>query len=179
MIHKSQKTSSRYLRLLVSLSVMFAMATCNSSATKDHSSTDGFAASLSEKDIDLNTGLTIQKSFPAEQGTSELVSLIVLNHTEEDIVFENSGFGLLLFCQDKKTESWRKQNMPEEFFETNRIIPAKTETLDFMLIDINLVDVLQSTVSQISCTQLRLFVQGIGQTTDQKYGAYTDLTIAP
>ena len=67
--------------------------------------------------------------------------------------------------------------MPNEFVEEPRVTPAKTEISN--LIDINLVNVLKSTVSQVSCRQVRLFVQGTGQDAGKKYGAYTDVTISP
>jgi hypothetical protein len=140
---------------------------------------DDFRNSLDEKNINLNSGITLKKSFPADQASDEIVSLIVLNHTDETIYFINSGFGLQLFCKDENANTWQKQNMPDVFVQENRVIPPKTETLNADLIDINLTNVLKSTVSQVGCTQLRLFVHGTGQDTGKKYGAYTDVTINP
>src|SRR5271157_529581 len=178
MKNTSQKTNRFHLILLIGFSAVFVLMACNSNCANNGSS-DSFRASLSENDIDLNTGITIQKSFPAEQDTDEIVSLIVLNHTDEAIYFTNSGLGLQLFCQNEKANIWQKQNMPNGFFEENRMIPPKTETLNSDLVDINLTNVLKSTVSQVSCKQVRLFVQGSGQDTGKKYGAYTDVTINP
>jgi hypothetical protein len=178
MISELKITSQRYRVLLISFSALFLLMACNSSSANDQSSND-FRASLGEKNVNLNTGIALKKSFPADQTSDEIVSLIVLNHTNEAIYFTNSGFGLQLFCEDEKGNIWQKQNMPDGFVEENRVLPPKTETLNFDLIDINLTNVDKSTVSQVSCAQVRLFVQGTGQDTGKKYGAYTDITITP
>jgi len=131
-------------------------------------------------ETDLNSGLTLQELTTGltvgDAGQSPKgIGFIVLNHTEEPIVFSDIGFGLKVFQFDLSSKTWNQASLMRQPDPHQRVLPPHLEAYDFT-VD-NLWSIFGDELEKIGYPQLRLYVSGIGSRTGKDYGAYIDVMI--
>lgn len=125
--------------------------------------------------VDLNSGITLERAIPVDSSQINNVTFAVFNHTDEDILFPNQGFGLIIFTYDDTGKQWVPQTLMHPPFPEETILPAKIENwyTDFN----NSWDIFEDEIVSLGYKQLRLYVSGIGKVTNKLYGAYLDITV--
>jgi len=63
------------------------------------------------------------------------ISILVLNHTDEPIGFENIGFNIKVFQYNSETNMWEKVLLPYTPEKTQTILPPKLEKFDFEILN--------------------------------------------
>ena len=128
-------------------------------------------------DSNLNSGITIRRIEPLESSQINYISFIVLNHTEEHIVFSDQGFGYSLFWYSDIDKMWKELFLAHYPDQTPKTLPPKLEDLDRDTR--NTWTILENDIETLPYKQVRLYVSGIGQISDSTYGSYIDLYINP
>lgn len=126
--------------------------------------------------MDLNSGITMQRATPVFPEQINNVAFAVFNHTDEPILFLNQGFNLMVFRYDNDAKVWMKLQLAHVPYLESRILPPKLETWDY---DINNTwDILANDTESLGYEQIRLYVTGDGEITKKPYGAYLDVKIS-
>jgi hypothetical protein len=129
---------------------------------------------------EINRGLTVERlnvvtlkgiSSPSDNH----ISLLVLNHTEEPIEFENVGFGIQVFEYDTSSSQWSKVTLPYTPELKKKIVPAKLEDFDFDVL--NYWELTEKDLSNSKTGNVRILITGRGQNTNKKYYAFTDIAL--
>lgn len=124
--------------------------------------------------IDLNSGITMERSMPMNSEQINMVNFAVFNHTDEPIMFTNQGFGLTVFGYDDTNGNWESLQLQHVPYPEPKTLPPKLETWDF---DINNSwDLLENDTAAWEYKQIRLYLTGTGKITNKMYGAYLDVT---
>lgn len=101
----------------------------------------------------------------------------VINTSKEPIEFKNSEFNLTVYCPDKRDEKWAI--LPRQFH--TRLVYSKTIVLpqetDDKTKPKNTLYVSEDDFEHIPNSQLRLYIEGKGELTNKKYGAYIDIAL--
>lgn len=128
---------------------------------------------------DLNSGLTIVRlrlgsavGEPTPPPTN--VGLMVLNHTNESVVFINQGFGMKVLSFDLPSAKWQEVNLPTRPLEIQTTLPPKL--LDY---DLTINNTWHEDLRGLDYPTARIYVVGQGATTGNIYGAYLDVTLSP
>jgi len=128
---------------------------------------------------DYNGGLTIKISVSSANDPSIYppdFDIVVLNHTDEPICFENKGFDLAVFWADGNTKEWKEVTLhpsPEDF-PSPVTLDAHTESWTgnngWILhgADLN---------PYYHWNPLEAYVGGIGQVSGTHYIAYVDIPV--
>lgn len=128
-------------------------------------------------DTNLNSGITIYRIEPLESSQINNITFVVLNHTEEPIVFSDQGFGYSLFWYSDTENTWEELSLPHFPDKTSKILPPKLEDLDR---DIrNTWTILENDIETLPYKRVRLYVSGVGQISNSTFGSYIDLNINP
>ncbi|MBC6962638.1 MAG: hypothetical protein DWB48_07885 [Nitrosomonas sp.] len=145
-------------------------------ATPDYSyeANSIFASEVAGK-ADLNLGITMERAIPVDASQINNVTFAVFNHTDEDILFPNQGFGLIIFAYDNVGKQWIPQPLMHPPYPQKTTLSAKLESW-YTEID-NSWDVFENEIVSLGYKQLRLYVSGIGQVSNKLYGAYLDVTV--
>jgi hypothetical protein len=129
---------------------------------------------------DLNRGITLERistilldGIPTP--SPNFISLLILNHTDEPILFENQGFGIRVYEYDPATKSWSLASLPYSPMDNSKTLPPHVESFDFELL--NSWQLNESDLAKINKTDIRIIVVGEGVKSSQKYGAYLDTKI--
>jgi len=126
--------------------------------------------------IDLNSGITMEKAVPLYSDQVNNISFAVFNHADEPIIFSDQGFGLVVFRYDDLNKLWENLQLPYAPYREAKTLPPKLETWDFEIN--NSWDLLENDTTAFGVERLRLYVSGKGQTTNKIYGAYLDVPIS-
>jgi hypothetical protein len=137
---------------------------------------DIFVSSIAEN-TDLNSGLTIERAMSLYSDQENNVSFAVFNHTNESITFPNQGFGITIFWYNDTKNLWEELSLNHLPYSTAKTLPPKLERWDFEE-NLNSRDVLENDVEALPYDLVRLYVSGVGDLTDKKYGAHIDITIS-
>jgi hypothetical protein len=132
-----------------------------------------FSSSVAEN-VDLNSGITIERLTSAIPEQINNVGFSVFNHTDEPIRFSNQGFGLTIFRYDEITNEW--QNLPLRYAPNAEptMLSPRIETWS----DVDQTwAILEDETIVWGYDRIRIYVSGTGQLTNQAYGAYLDVTI--
>jgi hypothetical protein len=125
----------------------------------------------------LNSGITIYRIKPLESSQINFITFVVFNHTDEPIVFSNQGFGYSLYWYSDVDKTWEELSLPHFPDRTPKILPPNLEDLDR---DIrNTWTILENDIKILPYKQVRLYVSGIGQTSNSVYGSYIDPYMNP
>jgi hypothetical protein len=135
---------------------------------------------LSGNTQEINNGLSIQRlNLVALKGvptpSANHISLLILNHTEEPIEFENIGFDIQVFEYDAPADRWNKVTMPFTPDDKKKIVPAKLEDFDFDVL--NSWEMTEEDFINSKTGKVRILISGTGLDTDKKYYAFTDITL--
>jgi hypothetical protein len=125
---------------------------------------------------DYNSGITILGRISTTNDPYNYppdFDIIVLNHTDEPIVFNNKGFGLVVFWGDGEAKEWKRVSLhpsPEDY-PTPISLAAHTETWTG-----NNLWILHGTdiKDYYHLNPLRAYVGGFGEETGKEYIAYWD-----
>jgi hypothetical protein len=135
---------------------------------------------LSGQTEKTNNGLTVERlKVIALEGVPppsvNHVSLLILNHTEEPIEFENQGFGVQVFEYDASTSQWNEVILPYKPERKKKIVPAKLEDFDFEIL--NNWELTGEDFTNSKTGKVRILISGRGLDTGKKYYAFTDITL--
>ena len=127
--------------------------------------------------VDLNSGITM--IGPMSVAIPEQINNIdfaVFNHTDEPILFSNQGFDLVVFRYDETAKKW--ENLPLRYVPNSEIVilPPRLET-EYSDVNNSWV-ILDDETTAWGYKQIRIYVSGKGQITNETYGAYLDATIS-
>lgn len=130
--------------------------------------------------IDLNNSITILRTISSTSNREVIntVSYGVFNHTDENIIFSDQGFGLIVFGYDIDTEKWEELTLPYIPEQRLRALPPKIESwgdLDGQ----NTWTVYSQDLETFSYKHFRFYVTGFGEVTNKQYGAYLEVTLTP
>lgn len=116
---------------------------------------------------DVNKGLNIKKIE-----SSDGFSFVVLNHTNETIVFEDQGFGMRLFSFDNPSAEWQNLSLEFRYEKILTTIPANTESWDIEVQ--NTGTLFESDLAKLKFEKIRLLISGHGDKSNTYYFAYLD-----
>jgi hypothetical protein len=125
-------------------------------------------------EVDLNSGITMERPASAIPEQINNVGFAVFNHTDEPILFSNQGFDLTVFRYDEITKKW--ENLPLRYVPHSEptILPPRIETWS----DVDKTwAILEDETTAWGYKQIRIYISGKGQMTNKTYGAYLDVTI--
>jgi hypothetical protein len=134
---------------------------------------DQVFASVVAKEVDLNSGITIERATSVNPNQNSDVTFTVFNHTDEDIVFSNQGFGIVIYAYEEPTRRWIPLSLTHPPYSQAQTVPARLEKWGA---GIKIWVVLESEIANRGYKQLRLYVSGNGVVTHKIYGAYLDVT---
>jgi hypothetical protein len=126
-------------------------------------------------DVDLNSGITMERPASAIPEQINNVGFAVFNHTDEPILFPDQGFGLTVFRYDEIARKW--ENLPLRYVPhvEPTILSARIETWS----DVDKTwAILEDETTAWGYKHVRIYVSGTGQMTNKTYGAYLDVTIS-
>jgi hypothetical protein len=125
---------------------------------------------------DLNSGVAMERATPATPDQANNITFAVFNHTDEPILFENQGFGIIVFRYDDTNKLWERLQLQYTPYGELTTLPPKLERWD---LDIgNVWSVPDEETTAFAAEKLRLYISGKGQTTNKVYGAYLDVPIS-
>lgn len=131
--------------------------------------------------IELNQSLTL---VPMSNGLiyegppqPETVAVMVLNHSEEGILFEDINYELEVYHYDEVTAVW--QIVPLQFWPQKKpiVLPAKTKRFDPELWNRAILWV-RTDLPEGAPPKIRLLVRGVGVSSQKPVGAYLDVVLA-
>ena len=125
---------------------------------------------------DLNSGITIERATPASPDQVNNITFAVFNHTDEEIIFPDQGFGIAVFSYDENNHHWERLQLPSAPYSEVKTLPPKLETWDFEVN--NTWGLLDYDTTTFGEERLRLYVSGKGKRTNQIYGAHLDVSIS-
>src|SRR5688500_12259168 len=135
---------------------------------------------IGDKSNEINTGLTIERlrivaieAIPTPSGNH--VSLLILNHTQEPIAFNNIGFGVQVFEYDSSLLEWRKVALPYTPEKREKVIPPQLEKFDFEVL--NSWEFTNEEFIDVRTGILRILIGGMGVNSGKNYYAFIDLTL--
>jgi hypothetical protein len=129
---------------------------------------------------ELNKGLTIERIRLASLDgvptpPPNYVSFLVLNHTEEAIIFDDIGFGVQIFQYEPASNKWTKVVLPYTPEKKQKILPPKTESFDYNVL--NTWEFNDKDFRNIEANIIRIFITGVGASSNKNYGAYLDMAL--
>jgi hypothetical protein len=152
----------------------FVKITEFATSTKFSSQADLFFTRIIQND-DLNSGITLEQSFPEQIQKNNHITFIVLNHTNETVIFPDQGFGFELYGYNQNNLIWEKQTLRLRSDQTIKELPGKVEFMDFK--NNNIWTILNNELSDIPYDVVRLYVSGKGAKSGKIYGTYLDINI--
>lgn len=148
---------------------------CFANSCFPHEADELFASSVGDN-VELNSGITMQRAMPLYSEQFNNITFAVFNHTDERIIFPNQGFGLTIFGYDAVSRNWKRLKLQHVPLSEPKILPPKLETWD--LETNNSWDVLENDTTKLGYEHVRLYVSGTGMITGRRYGGYLDVTIS-
>lgn len=129
---------------------------------------------------ETNNGLTLERlKVVALEGvpqpSANHVSLLILNHTNEPVEFENVGFGLQVFEYDPSTSQWNKVALPYTPEHKKKIVPPKLEDFNFEVL--NNWELTDEDFINSKSGYVRILISGQGLNSGKKYYAFLDLAL--
>ncbi len=128
------------------------------------------------RDVNLNQGITLERSIPLDPKQGNNITFAVFNHTDEPILFPNQGFGLSVFRYDENNSKWEKLQLPHTPYPELTTLPPRTESWNTE--NNNTWDLLENDTTAFGYKKLRLYVLGKGKFSNTPYGAYLDVEIS-
>jgi hypothetical protein len=125
----------------------------------------------------LNSGIAVLEIKPLESDQTNYITFAVLNHTEEPIVFPDQGFGFSLYWYKDIAKNRKEVSLSQFPNRTPKILPPQVEDLDHDIQNTWLI--FENDIEDLPYQRVRLYVSGIGQTSNSVYGSYIDLYINP
>ena len=137
---------------------------------------NGIFDNIVAKDIDLNSGITMERALPLYDEQINNVTFAVFNHTNESILFPNQGFGLAVFRYDEITKIWENLQLPHVPFPEPTTLRPMVESWSSE--NNKSWSILEDDTTALGYKQLRLYVLGRGEITNTAYGAYLDVIVS-
>ncbi len=130
---------------------------------------------------EVNSGITMERaslmipSGDVPPPSPNYVFFSVYNHTEEAITFVNSGFGVRVYAFDRDFLNWIEVKLPNSPQKIPKTIPPKLEKDDPNIL--NNWSIPNWDLEPIQHTELRIYIEGVGESTQKVYGAYIDISL--
>lgn len=125
---------------------------------------------------DLNTGITIEFATFLLPEQRDYLAFTLLNHTDESIKFSDQGFSLTIFGYDDINQRWESLKLQHIPYAEPKILPPKLEQWDPEIN--NSWDILENDVAALDREFVRLYISGVGESTNKTYGAYADVPVS-
>ena len=126
--------------------------------------------------ISMEWASTGMVSADAPSSRQNNMCFYVFNHTEEAIFFASRKLEAQLFVYDAITNLWTKFD-PVEKAQQEFILPARLE--EMQLEAQNWFCLLEQDFFKITGSEVRIYISGRGVASNNRYGAYMDVTIVP
>ena len=143
---------------------LFILVACTSC---DNQKSDVF---LSVVDATLNEEITLQKSQSNSPG---LIGFAVFNHSSEAVTFSDQGFSLKIYYYDESMSCWNEKELYPFPAPRPKTLPARTSDISHT----NTWSILEDDIVNAVPGVYRLYIEGIGDLTGKKYGAFFDFTV--
>jgi len=156
---------------LSSLSCSLFVSTNNKTPVTDE--LDSIFIKKIGSNTNLNKGITIEYVGQIDNYPN-MWYFFIFNHTEEQIIFPNYGYGMKIYCPDVINNEWDPIEMRPPWASIEIALAPKLETFDVaepLTIDTNNLYPV--------CPLIRLLIIGKGEKTGQQFGAYIDIEKLP
>ncbi len=130
------------------------------------------------QEVDLNNGVTME-IIPLLQPTSEPLQspnhfdFVVFNNTAEPIKFQDQGFGLEVYAFEGS--AWKLLELKYAPIISEKSLPPKLKKLDFDIA--NMWSLFEENLYSLPSRNIRLYIHGVGEKTNNLYGAYMDISL--
>jgi hypothetical protein len=129
-------------------------------------------------DVELNSGITIERLLllsPSNGPTPSpnYISISVFNHSDEQVRFQDLGFGIRVFTLLPDDSSWLELKLPYRPAKGEKLLPPSLDKIDPEIL--NTWDIPNWDLDGFAYVEIRIYVEGIGLTTHKKYGAFLDI----
>ena len=129
---------------------------------------------------ELNTGITIERINAVQINglptpSPNYISVLVLNHTDESVIFSDIGFDIQVFEYSPDLSTWKRLTLRYWPEKSQKVLPPKLEKFDFNVL--NSWELLDGDIMNSTSNSLRIYVFGKGAVTGKTYGAFLDLTL--
>jgi hypothetical protein len=131
--------------------------------------------------VRLNSGISLQLLGSAivvggAPTSGANIAILVLNLSDEPVTFPDQSFGLRAYTFDLKTNAWLQQQFVWHSAPQPKTIPAKVGKYDPAAN--NVWNLGPKPFGSLNLPEFRLYVEGTGTITAQKYGAFLDVTLS-
>ncbi len=150
--------------VLVNIIFIFLLFACNNVSDKKN---DSF---LTETNASLNKEITVKRT---QSNTPELIGFIVSNHSEETITFPDQGFGVRIYYYNEGSQQWNQKLLSPYPAPRPKTLPSGLDVPAFS----NMWSILETDIIALHPQEYRLYVEGNGDFTNEKYGAFFDFII--
>ena len=129
---------------------------------------------------ELNSGITIERLNAVQINglptpSPNYISVLVLNHTDESVIFNDIGFDIQVFEYSPELATWKRLTLRYWPEKSQKALPPKLEKFDFNIL--NSWELLDGDIVNATSNSLRIYVFGQGEITSKIYGAYLDLAL--
>jgi len=133
-----------------------------------------------DSSYEVNGGLRLERiqavameGIPAP--SANYVALLILNHTEEPINFDDIGFGIQVFQYEPASSQWNKVVLPYVPEKKSITLPPKTEGFNSKVL--NSWEFKDRDFVNVDSNVIRIFIRGLGENSNKHYAAFIDLTL--
>jgi hypothetical protein len=132
--------------------------------------------------VELNSGITMVRvtggiSIDSPINAAQDMTIMVFNHVDEPVVFPNQAFGLRIFQVNPEVVMWEEIELQTYPHPTAETLPPRLEQYDAVIN--NMWSLFPNSFPDLDHLQVRLYVQGVGDETATKYGAFLDAVLKP
>lgn len=130
------------------------------------------------QEVNLNNGITMELIPLLQTANSQLLpakhfDFVVFNNTTEIVKFNNQGFGLEIYTIE--SNAWKLLNLQYVPLALEKKLPPKLQKIDFNIA--NIWSVSEKNLSSLQARNIRLYVHGVGEKTNNLFGAYLDISL--
>jgi hypothetical protein len=141
---------------------------------------DFFKTVALDSSYEINMGLTVErmKTIAVEGAPApsvNYVSILILNHTSESIIFSDIGFGVQVFQYNLRNSEWASVSLPYLPEKTQKVLPPNTKKYDFNVL--NNWEFRDRDFVNVDTAWIRILFTGTGEVSSKKYAAFIDVTI--
>ena len=133
-----------------------------------------------DSSYEVNGGLRLERiEAVAMEGiptpAANYVALLILNHTEEPINFDDIGFGIQICQYEPASSQWNKVVLPYVPEKKSITLPPKTEGFNSKVL--NSWEFNDRDFVNVDSNVIRIFIRGLGENSNKHYAAFIDLTL--
>ena len=150
-------------KLILALLLILFLSGCASTAQKE----EAFSALVNTR---LNKEIILQRSSTNSPG---LIGFSVLNYATESVNFSDQGFGVTIYYYDESVLRWEKKELSPYPEPSPKTLLAKTTDFSHE----NISRILEDDIVNVVPGEYRLYIEGVGDVTREKYGAFFDFVV--